>query len=263
MQRTLSSVRTNIESKRQVRYELMNPTSIRRKRPGESKQSKRARAQAKQARIRKEVEEERCKERERLSRIINAARLPYIKKSEKKKPSMPRSHNYRRKVLITKSNQRNYYKNKSSLVGRNLQYYRLCVFASRTRRVKGKGRKNRQCSVARALCEKNYNNENTPGKTGFDNAMMYLAAQGLTDENKTMKRRRRRKKKKRRKRRKKSDARQRAKLEDKKGHVQRGDVARVARRQACIENELYKIWYHKHRVRQGTIFLCLYPSLRF
>jgi len=255
MQRTFSSIRTNIESKRQVRYELMNPTSIRRKRPGESKQSKRARARAKQARIRKEVEEERCKERERLSRIINAARLPYIKKSEKKKPSMPRSHNYRRKVLITKSNQRNYYKNKSSLVGRNLQYYRLCVFASRTRRVKGKGRKNRQCSVARALCEKNYNNENTPGKTGFDNAMMYLATRGLTDENKTMKRRRRRKK--RRKRRKKSDARQSA------GRAQRGDVARIARRQACIENELYKIWYHKHRVRQGTIFLYLYPSLRF
>ena len=257
MQRTLSSVRTNIESKRQVRYELMNPTSIRRKRPGESKQSKRARARAKQARIRKEVEEERCKERERLSRIINAARLPYIKKSEGKKPSMPRSHNYRRKVLITKNNQRNYYKNKSSLLGRNLHYYRLCVFASRTRRVKGKGRKNRQRSVARALCEKNYNNENTPGKTGFDNAMMYLATQGLTDENKSTKRRRRRKKKRRRKRRKKSDARQSA------GHVQRGDVAKIARRQACIENELYKIWYHKHRVRQGTIFLCLYPSLRF
>jgi len=136
-----------------------------------------------------------------------------------------------------------------------LQYYRLCVFASRTRRVKGKGRKNRQCSVARALCEKNYNNENTPGKTGFDNAMMYLATRGLTDENKTMKRRRRRKK--RRKRRKKSDARQSA------GRAQRGDVARIARRQACIENELYKIWYHKHRVRQGTIFLYLYPSLRF
>ena len=136
-----SSIRTNIESKRQVRYELMNPTSIRRKRPGESKQSKRARARAKQARIRKEVEEERCKERERLSRIINAARLPYIKKSEEKKPSMPRSHNYRRKVLITKNNQRNYYKNKSSLLGRNLHYYRLCVFVSRTRRVKGKGRK--------------------------------------------------------------------------------------------------------------------------
>ena len=168
-----SSIRTNIESKRQVRYELMNPTSIRRKRPGESKQSKRARARAKQARIRKEVEEERCKERERLSRIINAARLPYIKKSEEKKPSMPHSHNYRRKVLITKNNQRNYYKNKSSLLGRNLHYYRLCVFVSRTRRVKGKGRKNRQCYVARALCEKKYNNENTPGKTGFDNAMMY------------------------------------------------------------------------------------------
>ena len=253
-----SSIRTNIESKRQVRYELMNPTSIRRKRPGESKQSKRARARAKQARMRKEAEEEQCKERVRLSRIINAARLPYIKKSEKKKPSMPRSHNYRRKVLITKNNQRNYYKNKSSLLGRNLHYYRLCVFVSRTRRVKGKGRKNRQCSVARALCEKNYNNENTPGKTGFDNAMMYLAARGLTDENKSTKRRRRRKK-----RRQKSDARQSAKLEDKKGHVQRGDVARIARRQACIENELYKIWYHKHRVRQGTIFLCLYPSLRF
>ena len=252
-----SSIRTNIESKRQVRYELMNPTSIRRKRPGESKQSKRARARAKQARIRKEVEEERCKERERLSRIINAARLPYIKKSEEKKPSMPRSHNYRRKVSITKNNQRNYYKNKSSLLGRNLHYYRLCVFVSRTRRVKGKGRKNRQCSVARALCEKNYNNENTPGKTGFDNAMMYLAARGLTDENKSMKRRRKKK------RRQKSDTRQSAKLEDKKGHVQRGDVARIARRQACIENELYKIWYHKHRVRQGTIFLCLYPSLRF
>ena len=140
----------------------MNPTSIRRKRPGESKQSKRARARAKQARMRKEAEEEQCKERVRLSRIINAARLPYIKKSEGKKPSMPRSHNYRRKVLITKNNQRNYYKNKSSLLGRNLHYYRLCVFASRTRRVKGKGRKNRQRSVARALCEKNYNNENTP-----------------------------------------------------------------------------------------------------
>ena len=233
----------------------MNPTSIRRKRPGESKQSKRARARAKQARMRKEAEEEQCKERVRLSRIINAARLPYIKKSEKKKPSMPRSHNYRRKVLITKNNQRNYYKNKSSLLGRNLHYYRLCVFVSRTRRVKGKRRKNRQCYVARALCEKKYNNENTPGKTGFDNAMMYLAARGLTDENKTMKRRRRRKK--RRKRRKKSDARQSA------GRAQRGDVARIARRQACIENELYKIWYHKHRVRQGTIFLYLYPSLRF
>ena len=242
---TSSSIRINEESKSQVWYELKNPTPIRRKRPGESKQSKLARSLSKKESTRKEAEEERCKERERLTNKLGG-----------KKTSMPRSHNYRRKVLITKHNEKNYYKNKSSLLVQKLEYYRLCVSASRTRRVKGKGRKSHQCSyIARVFCEKNYDNENTPGKTGFDNAMMYLATQGLADDDEKTMKKRRRKRRRRKRRRRRSNIKERT---TRISCAPRGEVARIARRQARIENEIYNIRYHKHRVRQGMSVLFMY-----
>ena len=130
------------EEKKQVFYELKYPTFIKRKRPGESRQSRLAR----NIRIAKEMKH-RAELRSRISASKPSNNLSNIKPTSKDEPSYvgryllgsspkyvpirgssdsklkeplhtptptPRSHNYRRKALITTTNIKNYNKNKSS-----------------------------------------------------------------------------------------------------------------------------------------------------
>ena len=130
------------EAKAKVWYELNNPTYIKRNRPGESKRSKRVRAERK---TREEV-----KQREEESRLARLATAATIKKSSPfssppirsyrlgkrnqkyvvihspVKSSTPRTHNYRRKVQVAKQKVINHYKNKASSHGRKTPFYRLC-----------------------------------------------------------------------------------------------------------------------------------------
>ena len=129
----------NDKKSKRVLYELKNPTIIKRKRPGESKQSRLAR----NIRIAKEM-------KQRESRVTASKppnHLSIKSKSEEVPPYVgryllgsgpkyipirgscgsklreplptPRSHNYRRKALITTTNIKNCNKNKSSSSGSN------------------------------------------------------------------------------------------------------------------------------------------------
>ena len=116
------------EAKAKVWYDLKHPTLIRRYRPGESKRSKRVRAERKAREEVKQREEER-REQARLAAIgmksspvssppIRSYRLG--KRNQKyvvihnPVKSTPRTHNYRRKVKVAKQKVINHYKNKAS-----------------------------------------------------------------------------------------------------------------------------------------------------
>ena len=130
------------EVKAKVWYELNNPTFIKRNRPGESKRSKRVRAERK---TREEVKQR--EEESRLARLATAATMKkssplsssppirsYLLGKRNKKyvvihnpvKSTPRTHNYRRKAKVAKQKLSNYYKNKASSHGRKTPFYRLC-----------------------------------------------------------------------------------------------------------------------------------------
>jgi len=129
------------ESKAKVWYELNNPTFIKQNRPGESKRSRRARAEKKKAREETIQREEERREQARLATTgmqslpvssppIRSYRLG--KRNQKyvvihnPVKSTPRTHNYRRKVQVTKQKVINHYKNKASSHGRKTPFYRLC-----------------------------------------------------------------------------------------------------------------------------------------
>ena len=118
------------EAKAKVWYELNNPTFIKQNRPGESKRSRRVRAERK-AREEVEQREEERREQARLatasikksSPISSPPSKSYrLGKRNKKyvvihspvKSSTPRTHNYRRKVQVAKQKVINHYKNKAS-----------------------------------------------------------------------------------------------------------------------------------------------------
>jgi len=129
------------EKSKRVLYELKNPTIIKRKRPGESKQSRLAR----NIRIAKEMKQRESrvtasKPPNHLSIKSKSEEVPsYVGRyllgsgpkyrpirgscgSKLKEPlplPTPRSHNYRRKALITTTNIKNCNKNKSSSSGSN------------------------------------------------------------------------------------------------------------------------------------------------
>ena len=131
------------EKSKRVLYELKNPTIIKRKRPGESKQSRLAR----NIRIAKEMKQRESrvtasKPPNHLSIKSKSEEVPsYVGRyllgsgpkyrpirgscgSKLKEPlplPTPRSHNYRRKALITTSNIKNCNKNKSSSSGSNFK----------------------------------------------------------------------------------------------------------------------------------------------
>ena len=129
------------EAKAKVWYELNNPTFIKQNRPGESKRSRRARAEKKKAREETIQREEERREQARLATTgmqslpvssppIRSYRLG--KRNQKyvvihnTVKSTPRTHNYRRKVQVTKQKVINHYKNKASSHGRKTPFYRLC-----------------------------------------------------------------------------------------------------------------------------------------
>jgi len=129
------------EAKAKVWYELNNPTFIKQNRPGESKRSRRARAEKKKAREETIQREEERREQARLATTgmqslpvssppIRSYRLG--KRNQKyvvihnPVKSTPRTHNYRRKVQVTKQKVINHYKNKASSHGRKTPFYRLC-----------------------------------------------------------------------------------------------------------------------------------------
>lgn len=129
------------EEKKQVFYELKYPTFIKRKRPGESKQSRLARRAVQRAKEMKQREEEEHKRSELkqpkqimaiqsnpkevtsyVGRYLLGSGPKYIpirgsdRKLKKPLSTTPRSrsHNYRRKALIATNKQKNYYNNKSA-----------------------------------------------------------------------------------------------------------------------------------------------------
>jgi len=139
-----TSIDNDKEKSKRVLYELKNPTIIKRKRPGESKQSRLAR----NIRIAKEMKQR--ESRVTASKPPNHLSIkskseevpPYVGRyllgsgpkyipirgssdsnntnSKLKEPlPTPRSHNYRRKALITTTNIKNCNKNKSSSSGSN------------------------------------------------------------------------------------------------------------------------------------------------
>ena len=118
------------EAKAKVWYDLKHPTLIRRYRPGESKRSKRVRAERKAREEVKQREEER-REQDRLATASMKKSSPissppsksyrlgkrnkkYVVINELVKSSTPRTHNYRRKVQVAKQKVINHYKNKAS-----------------------------------------------------------------------------------------------------------------------------------------------------
>ena len=117
------------EAKAKVWYELNNPTFIKQNRPGESKRSRRARAEKKKAREETIQREEERREQARLA-IIGMKSSPSSsppskcyrlgKRNQKyvvihnHVKSTPRTHNYRRKVQVAKQKVINHYKNKAS-----------------------------------------------------------------------------------------------------------------------------------------------------
>jgi len=130
------------EAKAKVWYELNNPTFIKQNRPGESKRSRRVRAERK-AREEVEQREEERREQARLATASMKKSSPIssppsksyrLGKRNKKyvvvhspvKSSTPRTHNYRRKVQVAKQKVINHYKNKASSHGRKTPFYRLC-----------------------------------------------------------------------------------------------------------------------------------------
>ena len=129
------------EEKKQVFYELKYPTFIKRKRPGESKQSRLARRAVQRAKEMKQREEEEHKRSELkqpkqimaiqsnpkevtsyVGRYLLGSGPKYIpirgsdRKLKKPLSTTPRSrsHNYRMKALIATNKQKNYYNNKSA-----------------------------------------------------------------------------------------------------------------------------------------------------
>ena len=112
-------IRSIEDARRKTWYELNNPVPIRRKRPGESKQSRRARR-------RKDLEEiqNQAREKMRCDYLALSAKTalyfdsirrgPSPKKGKEKKRILRRGHNYRRRWLISKQKERNSNKNKSS-----------------------------------------------------------------------------------------------------------------------------------------------------
>ena len=129
------------EAKAKVWYDLKHPTPIRRNRPGESKRSRRARAEKKKAREETIQREEERREQARLattgmqslpssSSPSNCYRLGKRNKKyvviHNPVKSTPRTHNYRRKAKVAKQKLSNYYKNKASSHGRKTPFYRLC-----------------------------------------------------------------------------------------------------------------------------------------
>jgi len=136
-----TSIDNDKEKSKRVLYELKNPTIIKRKRPGESKQSRLAR----NIRIAKEMKQRESrvtasKPPNHLSIKSKSEEVPsYVGRyllgsgpkyipirgssgsdSKLKEPlPTPRSHNYRRKALITTTNIKNCNKNKSSSSGSN------------------------------------------------------------------------------------------------------------------------------------------------
>jgi len=126
----LISHRLNEEdAKAKVWYDLKHPTPIRRNRPGESKRSRRARAEKKKAREEMIQREEERREQARLA-IIGMKSSPSSsppskcyrlgKRNQKyvvihnPVKSTPRTHNYRRKAKVAKQKVINHYKNKAS-----------------------------------------------------------------------------------------------------------------------------------------------------
>ena len=128
----LTSHRLNEEdAKARVWYDLKHPTPIRRNRPGESKWSRRARAEKKKAREETIQREEERREQARLATASMKKSSPSssspsncyrLGKRNKKfvvihspvKSSTPRTHNYRRKVKVAEQKVINHYKNKAS-----------------------------------------------------------------------------------------------------------------------------------------------------
>ena len=117
------------ETKAKVWYDLKHPTPIRRNRPGESKRSRRARAEKKKAREETIQREEERREQARLattgmqslpssSSPSNCYRLGKRNKKyvviHNPVKSTPRTHNYRRKAKVAKQKVINHYKNKAS-----------------------------------------------------------------------------------------------------------------------------------------------------
>ena len=118
------------EAKAKVWYDLKHPTPIRRNRPGESKRSRRARAEKKKAREETIQREEERREQARLAttgmQSLPSSSSPSncyrLGKRNKKfvvihspvKSSAPRTHNYRRKVKVAEQKVINHYKNKAS-----------------------------------------------------------------------------------------------------------------------------------------------------
>jgi len=117
------------DAKAKVWYDLKHPTPIRRNRPGESKRSRRARAEKKKAREEMIQREEERREQARLA-IIGMKSSPSSsppskcyrlgKRNQKyvvihnPVKSTPRTHNYRRKAKVAKQKVINHYKNKAS-----------------------------------------------------------------------------------------------------------------------------------------------------
>ena len=118
------------EAKAKVWYELNNPTFIKQNRPGESKRSRRVRAERK-AREEVEQREEERREQARLATASMKKSSPISSPSSKSyrlgkrnkkyvvihspvKSSTLRTHNYRRKVQVAKQKVINHYKNKAS-----------------------------------------------------------------------------------------------------------------------------------------------------
>ena len=121
----LISHRLNEEdAKAKVWYDLKHPTPIRRNRPGESKRSRRARAEKKKAREEMIQREEERREQARLA-IIGMKSSPSSsppskcyrlgKRNQKyvvihnPVKSTPRTHNYRRKAKVAKQKVINHY----------------------------------------------------------------------------------------------------------------------------------------------------------
>ena len=176
------------EEKKQVFYELKYPTFIKRKRPGESKQSRLARRAVQRA-----EEEHKRSELKQPKQIMAIQSNPkevtsyvgryllgsgpkYIpirgsdRKLKKPLSTTPRSrsHNYRRKALIATNKQKNYYNNKSAsyksqiynfsvLFSNNPVSFGMSIhaLAAPTKRFSGKSKKKKKshllgwCDIAR------------------------------------------------------------------------------------------------------------------
>jgi len=122
------------DAKAKVWYELKHATPIRRNRPGESKRSRRARAEKKKAREETIQREEERREQARLATTgmqslpsssspsksyrLGKRNKKYVVINEPVKSSTPRTNNYRRKAKVAEQKVSNYYKNKASSRGR-------------------------------------------------------------------------------------------------------------------------------------------------